>query len=144
MIGSIILQIAIAQGPIPNGTIYEYNENGLVTSIKTYINGTKHGVFIDFDDRGSITKIYSYFNGELDGHHRTYTRGFINHEITYERGKRIGEERWYYFGAKPKLVNVFENDTMVYSTGYTESGEIKFEIDYKQKEKTGGNGPSPK
>lgn len=87
--GSIITREGYKKGGTLNGEVRDYNDDGKIRSIYTYVNDEKTGYSATYYDNGKIELTGNYKNGEKDGEWKEYdpdgkllnTKKYLNGEV---------------------------------------------------------------
>lgn len=116
-----------------NGLSYEYEKNGLISSIKNFANDTIKGLY-EVYERGKLDRSYSYDNGKQNGPFKTfYANGSIKSEGFLVNGSANFEKLYYWQnGVISKRENYIE-DAMTSSETYNAKGEKVSNFDCKNK-----------
>ncbi|MBU1101163.1 MAG: toxin-antitoxin system YwqK family antitoxin [Bacteroidetes bacterium] len=100
---------------VRSGLAFTYYPDGVVQSLRYYVNGRVHWTEKVFSNSGSLTETVSYSNGKKKGPHVIYSK--LNKklsEINYEDNLPHGVAKYYY-----------------------ETGELKAEVSFKDGDKSG-------
>lgn len=85
-----------------------------------------------------LKEIFRFKNGYLDGKQYLYFgNGDLQHEISYEKGKKHGEWIMYYSGGGRRELEVYEDDLLTKRNDYYTNGNIRSERNFKNGEKYG-------
>lgn len=87
--GSKITREGYKKGSALNGEVRDYNDDGKIRSIYTYVNDEKNGYSATYFDTGKIELTGNYKNGEKDGEWKEYdsdgkllsTKKYLNGEV---------------------------------------------------------------
>ena len=130
----------IEDGDVENGVkvgTWTTYHNNFVTSVTSYRQGHKHGLFIRANNFGTIEERAHFVDGKLDGLRVVYSRNKIREESYFKQGQMHGSSKKYYDdGITLQEDGVFKNgkrDGVV--RWYDISGAIKIEMTYKDGKK---------
>lgn len=107
---------------VMEGSWRYYYPRGFLSSLETYQNGKKNGVYIGIDRRGYITKEEFYVDDKLEGPSINYKYGGnIISKVNYKNGIKHGKSELYY-----------ENSTMQESSFYLDGERDGLTVWYDQ------------
>jgi antitoxin component YwqK of YwqJK toxin-antitoxin module len=117
-----------------HGDYKEYWSNGVLSELKTYMNGKLHGSCQSWYQDGKGASGCTYFQGELHGNsYECYPNGTLREFSNYIHGKQNG--RYYYYhenGAVSQVANYVNNELEgLYAEQY-ENGKYAVRSSYKQ------------
>lgn len=141
MPGLLLVQVKDAQGnTFMSGRLFngrregawiEYDFNGKVDRVTSYVDGLKEGTMIEFDDHSQISVRCDYHAGERDGAYVAYTMSRKAEEREYVEGKLEGTVRKYYDTGKLMEESNYHNGTMDgISRWYDQEGNVSIEYEY--------------
>ncbi len=104
--------IALLNNGIYNGEYQEF-VNGKLANTGQYKEGRKVKTWTEYNPEGSPRRIAPYHEGELNGNVLYYyTNGNIERQISYNQGKKEGEEVAYGLDGQKVSVRTYRNDTL--------------------------------
>jgi antitoxin component YwqK of YwqJK toxin-antitoxin module len=110
-----------------DGQWYYFNEDGSLSSMAFYKNGSLEGPYGEYHENGQAKLICTYVNNKQSGLSKSYYEdGTLREEVTHKDGKKTGKMTQYFPNKKPSLVAIFVDDSPLGAfTDYHENGNKK-------------------
>ena len=133
----LFLQISLFS-QIQNG----YNEfkydNGKTSSEGFIENGKPNGYWKTYHENGNLKSEGNRVNYDLDGLWKFFSvQGFVNLEISYQNGLKHGFRKFYSNDSTLVKKEEFVKDTIQHAYKYYQSGQLQFEIPFREGVKNG-------
>jgi len=143
--GQIIEEGELYQGKL-SGTWVKYDESKqTVSTISTFVDGLRHGLYLEFNSQGKISKQARYASDKLDGLLVEYNRNTRREkEANYSNGKLHGVYREYnQAGKMNKEIEYKDGVQDGFMRYYNEEGVKTVEYVFKNGEKVSGGAVAP-
>ncbi|MFY0602221.1 MAG: toxin-antitoxin system YwqK family antitoxin [Cyclobacteriaceae bacterium] len=115
-----------------HGSWIEFDTQGPVKSLITYMNGKRHGVSLVFDRNGTVSQKSIYSNGLLHGEFKDFNRRRLIEEKTYVKGKLEGVVKKYYTSGTVMQEAPYKNGLMDgLAKWYDEDGNVSIAYLYE-------------
>jgi antitoxin component YwqK of YwqJK toxin-antitoxin module len=128
--------------------VQTFYEEGILSSLKTYKNGSKHGISKSWDDDSNLESEENYKDGKLDGWQRfyasdgsilgeanlidgngtltvNYENGQVDYVKTYVNGIQEGLQMSWYKNGQMKDSTVRSDDVVDYGKSWYENGQLE-------------------
>ncbi len=137
--GAIVVQ-GFVEGDKKTGTWLEYNNDGDLSTMTSYINGFQEGPALKFSFRGQVDQRTNYHLGQLDGPWVQYKFGKVMETRVYAAGKlngpvKIYDDKSYKLRQETEYKDGVQNGHFRY---YDDNGNVTMEYEYKNGEKVSG------
>ncbi len=97
-----------------NGETIQYYPEGSVYKISNFVNQEINGEEKTFYPNGKLSALVSYKYGKQDGPSQSWNEeGVLIYEGEFKDGKKEGKISKYYDSGKPRLIQIYKDDTLV-------------------------------
>ena len=133
----LFLQISLFS-QIQNGHNEFKYDNGKTSSEGFIENGKPNGYWKTYHENGNLKSEGNRVNYDLDGLWKFFSvQGFVNLEISYQNGLKHGFRKFYSNDSILVKKEEFVKDTIQHAYKYYQSGQLQFEIPFREGVKNG-------
>ncbi|MEO6131679.1 MAG: hypothetical protein ABIQ02_07515 [Saprospiraceae bacterium] len=137
--GQVVME-GFLDGDKKTGMWMEYNNDGDISSIESYINGMLEGPSLKLSFRGQVDQRTNYHLNQMDGPWVQYKFGKVMETREYQAGKLDGsvklfDQKTYKLRQETEYKNGLQDGHFRY---YDDEGNVSVEYEYKKGEKVRG------